>query len=199
MYRESDHGFVGSDKKGLKCLTCKFNVHNCCHVKFIEEKLDQDDEDLPDVVYEMRYSATGEAKTESKPRCLSDKPILFHPPPYIQRVLCSSFYSSLPQSEGNLLMAPELRRCFCPECGSPWSSRNPIEESWSDKQILLFTINKVYSCTSKYLMSQTLKTCQCTACYLFWCITVGIMYEKRNVFIFLDIRCFLHFIKIQLL
>ena len=151
VFKEIDHGFVGSDKKGIKCLTCKFNSHNCCHVKFIEAKLDQDDEDLPDILYEMLHLAISGRKVESKPRCLSDAPILFHLPPHIQQVLCSFFYSSLPQFEGNLLMCPKLRDgSVCPGCGSPWSLSNPIEESWSDQQILLFTINRVYPCTSTY-------------------------------------------------
>ena len=145
VFKENDHGFVGNDKKRFKCLTCKFNSHNCGHVKFIEAKLDQDDEDLPDILYEMLRLAISRRKVESKPRCLSDAPILFHPPPYIQRVLCSSFYSSLPQFEGNLLMCPKLRDgSDCP------GLLNPIEESWSDQQILLFTTNRVYPCTSTY-------------------------------------------------
>ena len=169
VFKESDHGFVGSDQKGFKCLTCKFNVHNCCHVTCIKEKLGQDDQDLPDVVYEMQCSAISQRKVESKPRCLSDTPISFHPPPYIQRVLCSSFYSSLPQFEGNLLLSPELRGSVCPECGSPWSQLNPTVESWSDGQILLFTINKVYPCTGKCVSNSHV--------------------QISNVFKFLSIHC----------
>ena len=108
MFKESDHGFVASDQKLFKCLTCKFNVYNCCHVKCIKEKFGQDDQDLPDVVYKMQCSAISQTNVESKPRCLYDRPISFHPPPYIQHVLCSSFYPTYPQFEGNLFLSPQL-------------------------------------------------------------------------------------------
>lgn len=87
-----------------------------------------------------------------KPSCLSERKIQFHPPRHIQQVLFSSFYSNLPQREGNFLIVPDNRNGgLCSACGLPWSSSDPIEENWVDQDVLLFTFNKILPCTSKYI------------------------------------------------
>ena len=42
-----EYGFVASDQRHLKCLTCKYDTHNCVHVLHVQKKLDEDGESYP--------------------------------------------------------------------------------------------------------------------------------------------------------
>ncbi|XP_028418621.1 uncharacterized protein LOC114544078 [Dendronephthya gigantea] len=142
VYAERDYGFVGIDHKGFKCSTCNYDTHACSHIKFLEEKLSQDDVDLPDIVYEMYHQAKKQRKVNWKPYCLSDKSIQFQPPVHLQQIFGSSFYQSLPQENGTLHVVPRSSG-VCESCGSYWSLQNPVEENWIEKLLLLYTMNKV--------------------------------------------------------
>ena len=148
VYAESDYGFVGTDQKGFKCSTCNFNQHGCSHIKFIEDKIKQDDADLPEFVYEMFQFAQKKQKDEWRPCCVSKKPIQFRPPLHIQEVLRGSLYESLCQEDDGSLIVVPCSSGVCTSCGSSWSKKNPVQEAWKDERLLLYTMNKVYSCTS---------------------------------------------------
>jgi hypothetical protein len=152
VYAERDYGFVGIDHKGLKCSTCNFNPHACGHVKFLEEKINQDDVDFPCIVYEMYQQTKKQRKAEWKPCCMSDKSIPFHPPVHLQHIFGTSFYQSLPQEDGTLLVVPRSGG-VCGSCGSSWSLQNPVVESWVDKRVLLYAMNKIYPCTSMCVLT----------------------------------------------
>ena len=46
-FLRNEYSFVGSDKDGLKCFTCKYDTHHCAHVLYVQSKLDEDDEFFP--------------------------------------------------------------------------------------------------------------------------------------------------------
>ena len=87
-------------------------------------------------------------KDDWRPSCLSKKPVQFHPSLHIQEVLRGSFYESLcREDDGSLIVVP-CSSGVCTSCGSSWSKKNPVEEAWKDEHLLLYTMNKVYACTS---------------------------------------------------
>jgi hypothetical protein len=151
VYAESDYGFVGVDNKGFKCSTCNFNAHSCHHIEFLEEKINQDDVDLPDFVCEMYHLTKKQRKVEWKPCCVSEKTIQFHPPLHIQQILGSPFYQSLAQDDGTLIVIPRSSG-VCGRCSCSWSLRSPVEETWKDENLLLHTMNKIYPCTSMCIL-----------------------------------------------
>lgn len=147
VYAESDYGFVGVDHTGFKCYTCNFNTHSCCHIEFLKEKINCDDVDLPDFVYEMYHLTLRKKKLEWKPCCVTKNAIQFQPPLHIQHILGSSFYESMAQDDGTLVVIPHISG-VCGSCGSPWSLLNPVTEMWKDESLLLYAMNKIYQCTS---------------------------------------------------
>ena len=147
MYAESDYGFVGVDNSGFKCSTCISNTHSCRHIEFLREKRSEDDVDLPDFVYEMYHLTIKKKKIEWKPCCVTENILQFRPPLHIQQILGSSFYESMVQDDGTLVVIPHISR-VCGSCGSPWSLLNPVTEMWKDESLLLYAMNKIYPCTS---------------------------------------------------
>jgi hypothetical protein len=139
-----ESSFVGSDQHGLKCLTCKYDTHNCVHVGFVQTKFDEDDESFP--FLPQVFSDRPVRRSPSIPLCLSKQKIQFKAEVRNPR-LTGDLKSNLHTDENGIfqimLGGHNNLSSPCSSCSSPWSNE-------SAKNVKLYLFKETIICNGEH-------------------------------------------------
>jgi hypothetical protein len=143
-YVDDAYSFVGFDQYGIKCLTCKYDTHNCVHAAFVQAKLDQDDESylfLHDV-----FACMVAHRPPSIPVCLSKQKIDFTGSIVSSLQVIQSIKSLLSANDDGIFnILPNDAGCGskCSSCDSSKENKQMVSN------IKLYLFNETIVCNGK--------------------------------------------------
>lgn len=147
-----NYGFVGRDKSRFKCLSCRYDTHNCSHTKYLQDQLDSDAGMLPEVVYNMIGQDESRPATYHGPFVHSQKAIPFKLSLGIQNILRKGILA-LPEVEQCTDCESEIKYHLIPNmqgncdgCGKPWDNEDPVQANWCQETVVVISLNKTFHC-----------------------------------------------------
>ena len=143
--------FAGLNRLGFKCLTCRYDTHNCANVAFVLNKVEEDDESYP--FLSRVFSDHPVRRSPSTPSCLSKLRIKFNEEAQSYHRM-KEIKSLLPMNENSVLeIMPnggnDTTESCCPSCLSLWSRENPRKEGWVIPDLKLYNFDETVICKGK--------------------------------------------------